>query len=209
MKLFFQLSAVLAGAVLLSGCNKDIRTKTEKIDQLTQQMFAMQQEQARQLAEMRSQLSALPVHLDKTQLDYFVKGQEKALFYQTNALFLLLAVDKKIQAQFLEAAEARATANQQAMAIHTNETELAVYCTAKITAALDSQEKSILEDLGEEIQQASATLGNNLTNLVQQLAADKSDANRLKTLETELAQIQRDLGLIKARLGITNVVPGQ
>lgn len=209
MKKFFQLSAVLAGAILLCGCNKDIRIKTEKIDELTRQMFTMQQEQARQLAEMRSQLSALPVHLDKTQLDYFVKGQEKALFYQTNALFLLLAVDKKIQAQFLEAAEARVAANQQAIAIHTNETELALYCTAQITAALASQEKSIQENVSEEIQLASATLGNNLTNLVQQLAADKSDANRLKTLESELAQIQRDLSLIKARLGITNATLAQ
>lgn len=198
---------VLVAVVLLCGCNKDIRIKTEKIDELTQRMFAMQQEQARQLAEMRSQLSALPVHLDKTQLDYFVRGQEKALFYQTNALFLLLAVDKKIQAQFLEAAEARVAANQQAIAIHTNETELALYCTAQITAALASQEKSIFEDLSEEIHQASATLGNNLTNLVRQLAADTPYDDRLKSIETELTQIQRDLGMVKARLGITNAAP--
>lgn len=205
MNKFFQLSAILAGVVLLCGCNKDIRIKTEKIDELTRQMFAMQQEQARQLAEMRSQLSALPVHLDKTQLDYFVKGQEKALFYQTNALFLLLAVDKKIQAQFLEAAEARVAANQQALAIHTNETEVILYGTAQITTALASQEKN----LGAEIQRASTALGNSLTNLVQQLAADKSDASRLKTIEAELIQIQRDLGLLKNRLGITNAIPGQ
>lgn len=205
MKMNHSILAV-AAVLLFCGCNKDIRAKTEKIDELTRQMFAMQQEQARQLAEMRSQLSALPVHLDKTQLDYFVKGQEKALFYQTNALFLLLAVDKKIQTQFQEAAEARAAANQQAYVYHTNETDLAVFTATQTAAALAAQETRILEKLSAELQSAKAELGGALTNQVQQLAADRSEATRLQTIEMQLAQLRRDLDLIKTRLGITNAV---
>ena len=193
---------MLAGLASLCGCNKDIRVKTEKIDELTQRMFAMQQEQARQLADMHSLLAALPVQLDKTELDYFVKGQEKALFYQTNVLYLLLAVDKKIQVQFEEAARASDAAKQQAYIYHTNETELAVYCASQVATALAAQEKRVVDDLNTELQKVNTTVNALLTN---QSSGQKSQTATLQDLANRLARLQQELDLIQARLpALTN-----
>jgi len=210
MKIFY-LFIALVGALFLSGCDKQTQLNVQEINSLTQKMFANQQEQARELAALKAQMAVLPVQMDKTLLDYFVKSQEKALFYQTNALFLLLAVDKKIQSQFDLAAEGRELASRQAHAFHTNENELIIYCTAQTAAAIAAQEKRITDNLGAEIRRASTTLGTDLTNQFRQLtadtlAADKSDATRLQAIQADLTRMQRDLDLLKARLAATNPV---
>jgi hypothetical protein len=195
--------AALAGLALVCGCNKDIRSNTEKIDALTQKMFVLQQKQAQQLANVQKLLASLPVQLDETQLEYFVKGQEKALFYQTNVLFLLVTVDKRIQSQLQEAADARAAASKTAHDYHTNETELTLYSAAQIIGALTEQEQRIMAKVQTDIQQSTASVGNLLTNQIRQLAADKSVENQLKSIAASLAQLQRDLEQIKTRMAAT------
>lgn len=198
------LLIALAVLALACGCDKENKTRIQNIDALTQKLIAQQQEQARQLADVRAQLAALPVQMDKTQFDYFLRSQEKALFYQTNALYLLLAVDKNIQAQFQLAAEAREAATHQAYLFHTNETDLAVYQTTRLISALADHDKIILEGVSTEIRRANAALAESVTNQVRQLAADKSDATRLQAIEADLAQMQRDLAQLKSRLGIAD-----
>lgn len=201
----FCLLIALAASALVCGCNKDIRANTEKIDSLTQKMFVLQQQQAQQLADMQKLLSGLPVQLNESQLEFFLKGQEKALFYQTNVLYLLVTVDKRIQAQFQEAAEARAVASQQALNYHTNETDLVLYSAAKVIAALNEQEEQLLTKVQADLRQTGSSLSNQLAQQARQLAADKSVENRLKAIEVSLAQLQRNLELLQAQLKTTNI----
>lgn len=201
----FCLFIALAASALVCGCNKDIRANTEKIDSLTQKMFVLQQQQAQQLADMQKLLSGLPVQLNESQLEFFLKGQEKALFYQTNVLYLLVTVDKRIQAQFQEAAEARAAASQQALNYHTNETDLVLYSAAKVIAALNEQEEQLLAKVQADLRQTGSSLSNQLTQQVRQLAADKSVENRLKAIEVSLARLERNLQLLQAQLKTTNI----
>src|SRR5271170_3871071 len=95
----------LAGAVLLCGCNKQTKINTAKIEALTQRVAQLQQSQSQQLAAIQSQLTALAPMLDKMTGSYFEKNHADAFFYHTNELFLLLTVDKKIEAH-LETADA-------------------------------------------------------------------------------------------------------
>jgi hypothetical protein len=201
------LLIALMALTLACGCDKENKTRIQNIDAVTQKLIAQQQEQARQLAEVRAQLSTLPVQMDKTQFDYFLKGQEKALFYQTNLLFLLLTVDKNIQSQFQLAAEAREAASRQTYLFHTNEMDVTVNCLSQLIAAVAGQETNIIETVNSEVQRSQANLSRDLAKQLQQLAADKSEAARLKAIEADLKQIQRDLAGLKSQLAGTNPAP--
>jgi hypothetical protein len=199
-----QLLLALAVVVFVCGCDQQVQTNTQKIDVLTQKMFILQQNQSQQLAAIQAQLAALPAQLDKMEQAYHAKAQEKSLFYHTNNLYLLLAIDKKIQAQFQLAAAGSEAANAQAHAYHTNETDTAFFCASQIADALATQEKRIVENVNAETRRASTTLGGDLTSQIKQSAPDKTDAARLKEMEAALREIQRDLDLLQARLGLTN-----
>jgi len=187
----------LAGLLLLCGCGKQTQTDAEKIEALSRKTVQLQYSQARQL-------QALAPALAQTNSYYFAKSYDNALFFHTNTLYLLLAVSKNIQEQ-LRAAEAdRAADNLQLRQNQTNLADRIFFCTAQITTALADCEKRMQENLNAETRRVGASLGQSLTNQIRSLAPDKAELARRIKLEADVAQIQRDLDAIKARLGITN-----
>lgn len=202
------LLLVLAGAACLCGCDKETQVKTQKIDVLTQKIFILQQSQARQLAAIESQLAALPPFLEKLENNYYVRSQDRALFYQTNTLYFLLTMDKKIQAQFQLADAAHKASDALAYYYHTNQTDTAYFCAGQIADAMDAQEKRIEDAVNAETRRASSTLGDTVAAQIKSLSPDpaqvKAEAARRMEMAARLDQIQRELDQIKALLKSTN-----
>ena len=90
------VSFLIVVAAFLGGCDKQTQVNTEKIQALSQKIIQLQENQAKELAALQSQLASLPPMLDKMDSYYYAKGHDDALFYHTNSLQLLLAVDRKI-----------------------------------------------------------------------------------------------------------------
>lgn len=203
-----RLLLALAGTAFLCGCDNQTQVNTQKIDVLTQKIFILEQAQAKQLTEMQSQLAGLPPLLNKMEDDYFTRSQDKALFYHTNSLYLLLAIDKKIQAQFKQADDARETAASLAYYYHTNQTDTVYFCARQIADAMNAQEKRIEDSVITETRQLNTTLGDELAKQIKLSAPDKTEAKaqaaKLVTVEARLAQMQRDLDQIKTLLANTN-----
>jgi hypothetical protein len=200
-KIYILLS--LAGAVFLGGCDKQTQVNTEKIQALSQKMIQLQQNQAKELAALQSQLASLPPMMDKMDSYYYAKGHDDALFYHTNSLQLLLAVDRKIAAQFQDASTERETANALAYYYHTNQTDTMFFCAAQIEDAMAGQEKRIEDTVNTETRHA----GDQLLQQIKLSTPDQAEVARRMEMETKVAQIQRDIEMIKARLGITNLPP--
>lgn len=197
----------LAGAVWLCGCDKQTQVNTEKIQALSQKIIQLQQNQAKELAALQSQLASLPPMLDKMDSYYYAKGHDDALFYHTNALQLLLAVDRKISAEFHDASAERETANSLAYYYHTNQTDTMFFCTAQIEDALAGQEKRIEDTVNAETRRTGASVADELQQQIKMSAPDKAEIARRMEMESDIVQIKRDLEVIKARLGITNSPP--
>ena len=204
-KIYILLS--LAGAAFLCGCDKQTQVNTEKIQALSQKIIQLQQNQAKELAALQSQLASLPPMLDKMDSYYYAKGHDDALFYHTNSLQLLLAVDRKIVAQFQDASTERETANSLAYYYHTNQTDTMFFCAAQIEEAMAGQEKRIEDTVNAETRRVGAGVADELQQQIKLSAPDKTEIARRMEMETEVAQIQHDIELIKARLGITNAPP--
>jgi hypothetical protein len=198
---------LIAGAAFLGGCDKQTQVNTEKIQSLSQKIIQLQQNQAKDLAALQSQLASLPPMLDKMDSYYYAKGHDDALFYHTNSLQLLLAVDRKIAAQFQDAATERETANALAYYYHTNQTDTMFFCAAQIEDAMAGQEKRIEDTVNAETRRVGAGVADELGQQIKSSAPDKEEIARQKEMEAEVIQIQRDLALIKVRLGITNPPP--
>jgi hypothetical protein len=197
----------LAGAALLGGCDKQTQANTEKIETLTQRMVQLQQNQAKELAALQSQLASLPPMLDKMDSYYYAKGHDDALFYHTNTLHLLLAVDRKIAAQFQDASTERETANSLAYYYHTNQTDTMFFCAAQIEDAMAGQEKRIKDAVNAETRRVGASVGDALQQQIKLSAPDKAETARRMEMEAAVSQMQRDIQAIKTRLGITNPPP--
>jgi hypothetical protein len=197
----------LAGAVWFCGCDKQTQVNTEKIQALSQKIIQLQQNQARELAALQSQLASLPPMLDKMDSYYYAKGHDDALFYHTNSLQLLLAVDRKISTQFQDASTERETANSLAYYYHTNQTDTMFFCAAQIEDAMAGQEKRIEDTVNAETRRVGAGVADELQQQIKSSAPDKAEIARRMEMEVEIGQIKRDLELIKARLGITNPPP--
>jgi putative cell wall-binding protein len=192
----------LAGAVLLCGCNKQNKINGEKIELLSQKIVQLEQIQAKQGAEIQSELKALAPTLDKMDSTYFEKTHEDAFFYHTNTLYLLLTVERKIESQLQVADTEREAENALAYYYHTNQTDTMYFCTAQIQTAMEAQEKRIEDNVNAETRQAGAALGEDL--LKQFKLSDDAQTVQDKEMAEAMAQIQRDLEQIKIRLGITN-----
>lgn len=194
----------LAGAAFLSGCDKQTQVNTEKIQALSQKIIQLQQNQAKDLAALQSQLASLPPMLDKMDSYYYAKGHDDALFYHTNALHLMLMLQKKTEAQFQDAATERETANSLAYYYHTNQTDTMFFCASQIEDAMAGQEKRIEDTVNAETRRVGAGVADELRQQIKLSAPDKEEIVRQKEMENKVAEIQRDLELIKARLEITN-----
>lgn len=65
------------------------------------------------------------------------------------------------------------------------------------------------DEFNAELRRQNASLGAGLTDQIRSLAPDKTEPARRAKHEADLAQIQRDLDAIKARLGSGNPPAGQ
>jgi hypothetical protein len=193
----------LTGAVLLCGCNKQNKLNGEKIEVLSQKIVQLEQIQAKQGAEIQSQLNSLAPMLDKMDSAYFEKNHEDAFFYHTNTLYLLLTVDRKIESQLQVADTERETENSLAYYYHTNQTDTMYFCAAQIQSAMEAQEKRIEDSVNAETRRVGAALGDELLKEIK--LSDDTQADRWKEMEAAVAQMQSDMNQIKGRLGITNL----
>jgi hypothetical protein len=201
------LFLLLVGAALLGGCDKKTEANTEKIEALSQQIVQLQQNHARQLAELQSEMTSLAPMLDKMNSYYFTKTHDDAFFYHTNTLLLLLTVDRKIESQLQIADTEREAEDSLAYYFHTNQTDTMYYCTQQIEDAMAGQEKRIENAVNAQIRQVSAALGDQLVKEIKLSAPDKDESDRLMKMEADVAQLQHDMDLLKARFGITNPPP--
>jgi hypothetical protein len=194
----------LAGAALLCGCNKQAKINSQKIDILQQKIVQLEQSQSKQMAEIQSELTSLAPMLDKMNDSYFEKNHEDAYFYHTNTLYLLLTIGKKIQAQLQTSDIEREAQNSLAYNYHTNQLSAIYLCTAQIEDAMASQESRIEDNVNAQTRQIGVTLGDAVLKQIKLSALDEAEIARRNEMETEVAQIQRDVDMIKTRLGITN-----
>ncbi len=201
-KLFFLLP--LAGVVLLGGCDQQTKLNTAKIEALSQQVVRFQQDQARQLAAIQTNLTALTPALDKINGSYFEKSHEDAFFFHTNTLFLLLTVERKIEAQLQDADTQRQAESLMALYYHTNQTDTMYFCVAQIQNAMEAQHAQTVDKVNTETRR----VGDDLMKQIKLGVPDEAEIARRKELVADVAQIKRDLDVIKAKLGITNQPAG-
>ena len=191
----------LSGALLLCGCNKQAKINSQKIDLLSQKLIQMDQEQARQMTLLQAQLTLLAPQLDKMNNTYFEKNHDDAIFFHTNTLYLLLSIDKQIEAQLQTADAERSLQDSQLYSYHTNQMGMIYLCTAQIEAALNAQESRLEDNLNAETKQTAATLQDTLQKqIILSTTPSAAEIAWHKQMETTLAQIQHDLDTIKTQL---------
>lgn len=202
-KTFLLLS--LSGAVLLCGCNQQTKINSQKIDLLSQQIVQLEQAQSKQMALLQTQLISLAPELDKMNNSYFEKNRDDALFFHTNTLYLLLTIGKQIELQLQTADAESAAQNSQVYSYHTNQISTAYLCAAQIEDAMTAQESRMEDNINAETRRVSAALNDALLKQIKLSSApDAAEIARRKEMEIEVAQIQRDLDIIKVRLASTN-----
>ena len=190
----------LTGAVLFCGCNKQTKINTEKIEALSQQVAQLEQTQSRQMTAIQSQLTALTPALDKINSSYFEKSHEDAFFFHTNTLYLLLTVDRKIEAQLQVAETERQADSSLAYYYHTNQTDTMYFCVAQIENAMEGQETRMVDKVNAETRR----VGDVLAAQIKLSAPDETELARRRELAADVVQIRHDLDQIMARLKITN-----
>jgi len=171
-KVFYSL--LLAGAVLLCGCDKQTRLNTEQIAALSQKLVAIQQ------------------------------IQSHAFFYHTNTLFLLLLVDNKIESELQVAAAEREADKALAYAYHTNETDLLRLGISQIQDALAGQENRLMTNLIAETSRTVADQNEAVLEQMKALAPDADETARRTRFVADVAQLKLDVAQIKAHFGLTN-----
>lgn len=202
-KIFLLFS--LCGAVLLSGCNKQAKINSQKIDILSQKIIQLERTQAEQMQQLQAELNSLAPELNKMNSSYFEKNRDDALFFHTNTLFLLLTIGKQIETQLQLAGTERNTQNSLAYSFHTNQLGTMYLCTAQIEDAMADQQKAIQDNIIAETKQESADLNDALVKQIKLSSTpDADELARRRQMDDELAQIERDLAEIKSRLEMTN-----
>src|SRR5665213_3182845 len=202
---------LLSLAGVLCGCDKQEKINSQKMDVLSQRIAQLEQIQTSQVAVVQSQLKALVPTLDQINGSYFEKNHDDALFFHTNTLYLLLTISKQIETQLQAADSERRAQNSLAYAYHTNQLGALELGTAQIEDAMTSQASRIegsLNAINAETRRANAALSNalndELSKQIKSLAPDAAEIARRQQLEADVAQIQRALDLIQARLEATN-----
>ena len=190
----------LAGAVLLCGCGKQTKINTEEIKLLSQQMVLLQQTQARQMAEIQTQLTSLAPMLDKINNFYFEKARDDALNYHTNTLYLILAVDKNIESQLQVADAERQSEGSLMYSFHTNEMDLLSFYAMQNQDAMITLESRIVDKVNAQTRQAVADVRDELLKQIKLSAPDEAATARMKKIESDVAQIRLDLDQIKLQL---------
>ena len=202
------LLLVFGIAVLTSGCDKQAKINSQKIDALAEKIAHEEQAQSKQLSFLQAQMAMLAPQLDKENNAYFEKNHDYALFFHTNTLFLLLTIGKQIEAQLQAAEVARADQNSRAYDYHTNQVSAAYLCAAQIEEEMTSLTKRLEEKINAEARQGNAGLSNALMNQIRQAAKpDPAELAWRKQMETQTAHIQRELQAMQILLANTNPPP--
>lgn len=203
---------LLTGAALLCGCDKQTKINSEKIQMLSQNLIQFEQNQAKQMAAIQSQLTSLAPRLDQMNSSYFAKNRDDEFFYHTNTLYLLLMVDKKIEAH-LQVADTKSEAESlRAYSYHTNEMHLLQLNAAQIQDAMTSQESRMLDALAgqesrieakvnAETRQVGTNLSDELQKQIKLLAPEADETARRKEMAADVAEIKRELEQIKSQFG--------
>ena len=200
---------VLASAALLCGCDKQAKINSAKIELLSRNIVQFEQAQAKQMAALQTQLTSLEPMLDKMNDFYFEKNHDEAFFFHTNTLYLLLMVDKKIEAQLSVADSERTLQNAQVYGYYTNQMAALALCTAQIEDALSASEARIEDKLNAETRRVSAAANDELLKQIKLSATPDPDAAaRQKAMAADVTEIKRQLEQIKVQLGqLTNPPP--
>jgi hypothetical protein len=154
----------------------------------------------RQTAAIEAQLTALTPALDKINGSYFEKSHEDAFFFHTNTLYLLLMVDRKIEAELQAAATERQADSSLAYYYHTNQTDTMYFCVAQIENTLEGMETRMTDKVNTQ----TTRTGDALAAQIKLSSPDQGQIARQQELEADVAQIRRDLDQIMAHLKLTN-----
>lgn len=199
------LCLALAGAGLLCGCDKQTKLNIEQTAALAQQLVAVQQTQVRQLATIQAELATLAPALEQTNNFFFEKSHEDAFFYHTNQLYLLLMVDRKIEAELQEADLKREAEGTLAYLYHTNQLGALALALAQIQDALAAQENRMQTNLDAATRVVVGAVTDGLAEQTKALTPDAASLAREQQLAADVAQLKRDLDQIKTKLGLTNL----
>src|SRR6266705_6567373 len=155
------------------------------------------------------QLTSLAPMLVRMNSSYFEKSHDDAFFFHTNTLFLLLTVDRKIESELRVAETERQAEHDLAYSYHTNQLRTMYLSIAQIEDDLANQESHITDKVNAETRKVGLAVNDDLRKQMQLLVPDEAETDQRKAMAADIAQLKRDLGLIKSRLGITNVPAAQ
>ena len=186
-------SILLAGVVLLCGCDKQTKLNSAKIDLLSRNIVQYEQNQSKQMAVIQAQLTSLAPMLDKMNDFYFEKSHDEAFFFHTNTLYLLLTVDKKIEAHLQLADIERESQNALAFGYFTNQMG-ALYA---VQDALNRLETNFVAKVNAE----TLRVGGELLQQIKLAAPDAAELARRQQLATDAAEIKRVLAQIETQIG--------
>ena len=192
---------LLVTAGFLCGCNKQAKINSQKIDTLSQRITQLEQNQARQMQILQTELNELAPELNKANSAYFEKDQDAALFFHTNTLFLLLTIGKQIESQLQLASSEREAQNGMDYAYHTNELGALYICTAQLSQALVDQQKAIVDSVNAETRNAIADSRDAvIAQIKTSTAPDPTAALWRQNMQAELARLEGKVNAINARL---------
>ena len=178
---------------LLCGCDKQTKINSAKIDLLSRNIIQYEQNQSKQMAVIQSQLTSLAPMLDKMNDFYFEKSHDEAFFFHTNTLYLLLTVDKKIEAHLQLADTDRAAQNALTYSYYTN--QMAVLFA--IQDALAVQETNLVSKVNAE----TLRLDGELLQQIRLATPDAAEIARRQQLAADTAEIKRVLAQIEVQIG--------
>jgi len=182
---------------LLCGCDKQTKINSAKIDLLSRNIIQYEQNQSKQMAVIQSQLTSLAPMLDKMNDFYFEKSHDEAFFFHTNTLYLLLTVDKKIEAHLQLADTERESQAALAYSYYTN--QMGVLFAVQDT--LNNQETNIVNKVNAE----TLRLDGELLQQIRLATPDAAEIARRQQLVADAAEIKRVLAQIEVQISqLTN-----
>jgi len=177
---------------LLCGCDKQTKINSAKIDLLSRNIIQYEQNQSKQMAVIQSQLTSLAPMLDKMNDFYFEKSHDEAFFFHTNTLYLLLTVDKKIEAHLQLADTERESQAALAYSYYTN--QMGVLFAVQDT--LNNQETNIVTKVNAE----TLRLDGELLQQIRLATPDAAEIARRQQLAADAAEIKRVLAQIELQI---------
>jgi hypothetical protein len=200
-----RLLILLLVAGFLFGCNKQAKINSQKIDNLSQRITQLEQNQIKQTQVLQAELNELAPALNKASSSYFEKDQDAALFFHTNTLYLLLTIGKQIETQLQLADSEREAQNALDYTFHTNELGAMYVCNAQLSQALIDQQKAIVDSVNAETRHAIEDSQEALIGQIKaSTAPDPSVAIWRQNMQAEMAQLEGKINQINARLQTNN-----